>query len=613
MAKVEPKKIPSRASKGERLLFALLQKLPDDVVFYYEPEIDGRYPDFVVILPSLGILTLEVKGWFAGNIVYANSHEVRVKENSVEVVHKHPLRQVREYQHALMDTCRTKPGFAKLANQAGLYQGKFEFPFGYGAVLSNITREQLRNHSSGCLPEVFKRDRVANNDDLTEWEKLSPQEFLKVLQGFFNPWWPTRLSPLQVDVLRGIIHPEAVLYFDFAKSPEQEVSLRILDLAQEAMARNVGDGHRLVFGVAGSGKTVVLIARAKLLAETNSRGQVLVLCFNLARRLYLSQALANLPNVKEVHFHAWAKANIRNTDWTGKDDNAALGRGLLEALKNGARDAGHFDAVLIDEAQDFCSEWFQCALLALKDSANSDLFIVGDASQGVYGKRKVSWKQLGIQAQGRTNYLEENYRNTRPILEVARLFSSKQIDDGEDGISAPVVDPSRAKRLRGPVPTLVQAVNLEAECLRAAEIAARLISGHWFGQQVTPLRPEEIGILYRSGKGPKWELLSRLRDKLNASNLPTVWLTENLDARHRMGEKALKITTVHGSKGLQFRAVLFIFAGECPDLTGGNTEDEERRLFYVALTRAEDYLALTWSRDAGFITDIKASGKARNV
>jgi superfamily I DNA/RNA helicase len=379
------------------------------------------------------------------------------------------------------------------------------------------------------------------------------------------------------------------------------------------MARNVGEGHRLVFGVAGSGKTVVLIARAKLLAETNSRGQVLVLCFNLALRLYLSHVLAGLTNVRVLHFHSWAKSNIKNADWTGKEDNPSLGRSLLEALKNGSRDAGSFDAVLIDEAQDFCAEWFQCALLALKDAANSDLFIVGDASQGVYGKRKVSWKQLGIQAQGRTSYLEENYRNTRPILEVASLFSSTESDDGEDGISAPVVDPSRARRVAGPLPVMVQAANLDEECSRAAEIATQLISGHWFGEKISPLRPEEIGILYRSGKGPKWEVLARLRERLNAANIPTVWLTENLDSRHRMAEKVLKITTIHGCKGLQFRAVLLIFAGECPDLTSGGTEDEERRLFYVALTRAEDYLAITWSRDASFIADIKASGKARSV
>lgn len=525
MAKVEPKKIPARASKGEKLLFGLLQKLPDDVIFYYEPEVDGRYPDFVLILPSLGILTLEVKGWFAGNIIFANSHEVRVKENGIEVVHKHPLRQVREYQNILRDTCRNKPGFAKLANQAGLYEGNFQFPFGYGAVLSNITRDQLHKHPSGCLPEIFKRDRVADNDDLTAWETLSPPEFMNVLRGFFNPWWPTQMSRLQVDVMRGIIHPEAVLYFDFAKSPREEVSLRILDLAQEAMARNVGDGHRLVFGVAGSGKTVVLIARAKLLAETNSRGQVLVLCYNLALRLYLTRALAGLENVKVLHFHAWAKSNIKPADWTGKEDNVALGRILLEALRNGGRDHARFDAVLIDEAQDFCAEWFQCALLALKNTAESDLFIVGDGSQGVYGKRKVSWKQLGIQAQGRTSYLEENYRNTRPILEVASLFASTDGDTGEDGISAPLVNPSRAKRPAGPLPVSLQASNFEEECSLAEKTAAKLISGDWFGEKIAPLRPEEIGVLYRSGKGPRWDLLARLRDKLNASQIPTVWLS----------------------------------------------------------------------------------------
>ena len=613
VAKVEPKKISSRSPQGEHRLFSVLQRLPDDVVFYHEPEIDGRYPDFVIILPSMGVLTIEVKGWFARDIIYANSHEVRLKENGIEVLHKHPLRQVREYQNQLRDTCRSRPGFEKLANQTGLYEGNFQFPFGYCAVLSNITREQIRDHPSGSLPEIFKRDRVADRDDLLLWESSSPEDLLAVFREFFAPWWPTRMTPLQVDVLRGIIHPEAVLYFDFAKTSQQNVSLRILDLAQEAMARNIGEGHRLLFGVAGSGKTVVLIARAKLLARMNSRGQVLVLCFNLALSLYLQEALAGLPNVKVSHFHGWAKANIKKSEWTGTDDNVTLGRRLLEALKNDAPERGHFDAVLIDEAQDFSAEWFECALLALRNPSTGDLFVVGDASQGVYGRRSVSWKKLGIQAQGRTSYLDENYRNTKPILEVARLFSLADTDGDEDGMRAPVVDPARSKRTTGPLPVLVGASDMASECSRAVEIVKELLGGRWFGEDISPLRPEEIGILYRSGKGSKWSLLNQLRDCINEVAAPVVWLTENLDARRRMKEKAIKITTIHGSKGLQFRAVVILFAGDCPDTGSSSIEPEERCLFYVALTRAEDYLAITWSKPADYVRELRASGKLREA
>ena len=64
MAEMIPDRLPSGASAGEKKVFALLQQLPDDVIVYYEPVVADRYPDFIVIIPSLGLLVIEVKGWY---------------------------------------------------------------------------------------------------------------------------------------------------------------------------------------------------------------------------------------------------------------------------------------------------------------------------------------------------------------------------------------------------------------------------------------------------------------------------------------------------------------------------------------------------------------------
>ncbi len=60
-----PESMPVGKPLGERLVFDLLQKLPDDCLVYYEPVIAERYPDFIVISPSQGVLSMEVKGWTA--------------------------------------------------------------------------------------------------------------------------------------------------------------------------------------------------------------------------------------------------------------------------------------------------------------------------------------------------------------------------------------------------------------------------------------------------------------------------------------------------------------------------------------------------------------------
>src|SRR5262245_41281801 len=80
--------------------------------------------------------------------------------------------------------------------------------------------------------------------------------------------------------------------------------LAMLDLRQERNALSLGEVHRIVYGVAGSGKTVILIARGRLVARDASR-QVLVLCFNRALAEYFQRLFAQTPNVTCLTFHQW--------------------------------------------------------------------------------------------------------------------------------------------------------------------------------------------------------------------------------------------------------------------------------------------------------------------
>ena len=43
--------------------------------------------------------------------------------------------------------------------------------------------------------------------------------------------------------------------------------VRVMDLQQEQLARSMGEGHRVIHGVAGSGKTMILGYRAQYLAQ----------------------------------------------------------------------------------------------------------------------------------------------------------------------------------------------------------------------------------------------------------------------------------------------------------------------------------------------------------
>src|SRR5215467_348163 len=121
MAEMIPDRLPHRASAGEKKVFALLQQLPDDAIVYYEPVIADRYPDFIVIIPSVGLLVIEVKGWYPNHILGANSVEVTISTQGRREVCKHPIRQARDYQHQLMDTARQHPETAALLQIGGAY------------------------------------------------------------------------------------------------------------------------------------------------------------------------------------------------------------------------------------------------------------------------------------------------------------------------------------------------------------------------------------------------------------------------------------------------------------------------------------------------------------
>jgi hypothetical protein len=57
--------------------------------------------------------------------------------------------------------------------------------------------------------------------------------------------------------------------------------MRVMDLQQEQLARSLGEGHRVIHGVAGSGKTLILGYRAEHLARVCVK-PILVLCYNKA-------------------------------------------------------------------------------------------------------------------------------------------------------------------------------------------------------------------------------------------------------------------------------------------------------------------------------------------
>lgn len=203
-------------------------------------------------------------------------------------------------------------------------------------------------------------------------------------------------------------------WIDFQESVTQRQGRINLDNEQKRARKAEPKAHALVRGVAGSGKSLVLRERVERLRQDGFRS-ILVLCYNRFMRGWLGREV-RLGST----FHSWAYPNLKYTyEW---DEEPEERKRVIELARNFSKKK-KYEAILVDEAQDFYDEWFQ-SLLEIIDPNTNSIFFVYDNTQSVYGqahrtKRNWSWKNLGFDIAGRSQVFDINYRNSPEILELA--------------------------------------------------------------------------------------------------------------------------------------------------------------------------------------------------
>lgn len=381
--------------------------------------------------------------------------------------------------------------------------------------------------------------------------------------------------------------------------------LEVMDLQQEQLARSLGDGHRIIHGVAGSGKTLILAYRAQHLAQAEQ--SVMVLCFNVA----LASKLRSLLVAKEIdsqvtvrYFHGWCTDMLRSYGlprpdvrrYRGKDYIRALEQAMIAAVEAGHILKGQYGAVMVDEGHDFAPEWLKLVAQMVDPSTDSLLLLYDDA-QNLYSKqakRQFSFKELGIKAQGRTTILKLNYRNTAQVLTLAYEFAKEimQPTSGKDEDVPPLVEPNSAGR-EGPMPVLVKCANYKAGIAHIVQRVQQL------QDRGTPLN--EMAIIYRAS----W-MGEVAFSALQKAGVPVAWLNQNSSSRNFDPLKpSIKLMTMHTSKGLEFPVVFIPGLGYLPNARGEVAD--EARLLYVAMTRAIEVLVLTGDRRSAFVERLKGA------
>ena len=598
----------------------LEEKLDDDNLLWYNVPIGEkrRHPDFIVLHPLQGLLVLEVKDWKLENIQSVTSQSVELLTSSGVKSVQNPLQQARDHALAIHELLEQDP---VLLQCDGQHKGKLIMPYGYGVVLSNITRKSF--DAIPALGDAIASHLVICKDEFIE--AVDPGDFQEQLWAMSPYAFGIELNQGQIDRVRWHLFPELRItakqleLLGLTSEPEPEAAtqpldiVQILDLQQEQLARSLGDGHRVVHGVAGSGKTLILAYRAQYLAESTQK-PVLVLCFNVSLAAHLESMIRARGDASQPvlvrHFHGWCKDLLQTyriglpdrSRYSGSDYIEQLVERVTNAIASGQIPSGLYGAVMIDEGHDFEAAWLQLAAQIVSPETNSLLLLYDDA-QSLYGKQqrqKFSFKSVGIQAQGRTTILKVNYRNPSEVLTLAYSFIQQakppSESDANNGGDLPQEDRPRLKPQTagrgGATPELVMLPSFGREAVYLAERVQQL---HERGTTWS-----DIAIVYRTKF--MGEVLHR---QLTQAGVPVEWL--NKDSRSRFyhpDADSVKLLTMHSSKGLEFEAVCIPGIGYMPYSHG--EPESEMRLFYVAMTRATERLLLTAHRDSEFVQRVEA-------
>jgi superfamily I DNA/RNA helicase len=414
------------------------------------------------------------------------------------------------------------------------------------------------------------------------------------------------LSLPQIDRVRWILFPEVRVSTQpdlFAEDDKDDDRLpdimRVMDLQQEQLARSLGDGHRVIHGVAGSGKTMILGYRAEHLARAGVADKpILVLCYNEPLATKLGAVITTRGLADKVHvrnFHKWCRQQLVAFGQPIPRQGPAMFEQMVVNVIHGVErkqiPSGQYQAILVDEGHDFQPAWLKLVTQMVDPNTNSLLLLYDDA-QSIYERRRTrqfSFKSVGIQAQGRTTVLKINYRNTRQILQTASVIAADLLNpDDTDDDGVPLLHPISCGR-DGHAPVVIRLPTPRDESNKIAELlSAAHQEGHSWGDMAVLCRHHDD--------------MAQCAAALQQRRLP-----------HRVrkgagsfdpGADTIKVLTMHASKGLEFPVVALSGVGRMPE--EGHDESEEARLFYVAATRAMQTLYIVLSGKGAFADRLSA-------
>lgn len=507
-------------------------------VYYSRPWLgldkDGRdkegEADFVLAHPKFGMLVLEVKGG-------AISHDAKTGKWYTTNVRgeRYPLKrppdeQATKNKFALLDILKSQPGWSqrKIVHRIGVVFPDCTIE---GALSSALPRHVVAGFEEmPTLAAWVERRQTAGDEEIAGRDVLG-EDGLAILDRYF-----ARSFQLESPQAANLVNVDA--------------EVRVMTDRQALVLGGLLNGAQrmAIPGAAGTGKTTIALEKAMRLAREGSRTLFLVFNRPLAQQLRYAQP-DSACDIRSIGALANQLARSAGLDFESEQDGGPPSHKLIAPAIAVLGDGAKYDAIVVDEGQDFAFDALEAIDALLRDSERGALLVFFDDNQKVMINGGTLAHRLPIFPLP----LRQVVRNSRPIGEMLLPLLPQNVElIGPDGPSV------EWKEVDGQVGAGVIADLIDELCN-----GRRISPGH-----ITVLARDQAAVnslLIRGGIGKR-----RIRN-----------------AEDRPDEGAVCCDAVRRFKGLESQVAVVVSPSEYLD---------ERELLYVALSRARSLLIIVDQR-----------------
>lgn len=549
MANLYPPKLsPSvrRKSQAEAQVYDKLAEVLDDKYHVFHSvrwsniydrrrASDGEC-DFIIAHPEHGMLAIEVKGGV--EITQDKNSDVWYSKDHNGKLHKikNPVKQAMRSKHQikeLLDKSKEWP--------------KQNIHIAHGVIFPSVTTPE---ESLGLeIPVGLACCSEQLNSGLDRWVKMLLR--VRKKDRSIKPLGNNGIAALKKifgDSIRltsniRIAIEEARTEFTRLESRQFE----ILDTIHEIP-------RALIKGGAGTGKTVLAMEEAKRSADKGLK--TLYMCYNRPLEIDTRRKLGNRKNLTIKTFHSLCAYLVRKFNHTMPSRNGdkeyfddQLPTALFDIMSENSD--SRYDAIIVDEGQDFMDHWWAAVLASLTDEGKLRVF--ADNNQNVYGGVSPKLKE---NTEAIPFPLKQNFRNTKAIHRIASLhYEGEEIKaHGPDGmeVSWMKADSTQA-RIKKCIEKLIDL--LDKDKVAKGDIAVL------FNQ------PSTVNVFKKQIEEQKNGI--RITDAENST------------------EDSVVVDTVKRFKGLDRMAIIWVVEG---------SDRQSRELAYVGFSRARAYLCVISSK-----------------